>query len=142
MWYISPFLSDYRPRHGQRIDWVAVAFYSFFHIPHFTCVPTNWYTKFQISSATLVITLCQCTSVPAAIQAGILPDARVVVFGCTHTFVEALIQEGLRMDQRFVEHKLKPGESKSKIAFLNFSSGTIGKPRVKALLRSDLARIY
>ena len=110
--------------------------------PSTTWMPTNWYTKFQISSATLVITLCPCTSVPAAIQAGILSDTRVVVFGCTHTFMEALIQEGLRMDQRFVKHKLKPGESESKIVFLDFSSGTMGKPKVRALLRSDLAHVY
>lgn len=72
----------------------------------------------------------------AARQAGI-PDTRVVVFdevpGSAHTSVEALIQEGLRMDQCFVERKLKPGEAKSKIALLNFSSGTTGKPKVNAL---------
>jgi acyl-coenzyme A synthetase/AMP-(fatty) acid ligase len=76
------------------------------------------------------------TAVAAARQAGI-PDTRVVVFddvpGSAHTSVEALIQEGLRMDQCFVERKLKPGEAKSKIAFLNFSSGTTGKPKVRAL---------
>lgn len=73
----------------------------------------------------------------AARQAG-LPETRVVVLddvtGSTHTTVEALIQEGLRLNQCFVEPKLKPGEAKSKIAFLNFSSGTTGKPKVRGFV--------
>ncbi|KAF9236311.1 hypothetical protein BU15DRAFT_77152 [Melanogaster broomeanus] len=43
--------------------------------------------------------------------------------------VETLIQEGLTMERCFIEPRLKPGEAKSKIAFLNFSSGTTGKPK-------------
>lgn len=84
----------------------------------------------------LVIThpACLRTAVSAARRAGI-PDTHVVVFdevpGSAHPSVEALIQEGLRMDQCFIERKLKPGEARSKIALLNFSSGTTGKPKVR-----------
>ena len=80
----------------------------------------------------------------AARQAGV-PETRIVVLGevprGTHTAVEDLIQEGLRMDQCFVERKLKPGEAKSKIAFLNFSSGTTGKPKVSGSLDSRILLI-
>ncbi|KAG8214730.1 hypothetical protein J3R82DRAFT_9818 [Butyriboletus roseoflavus] len=92
----------------------------------------------KLTSATLVIAhpVSLSTAVSAARQAGI-PDTRIVVLGevpgSAHTTVEALIQEGLRMGQCFVERKLKPGEAKSKIAFLNFSSGTTGKPKAVAI---------
>ncbi|KAF8133972.1 amp dependent CoA ligase [Boletus edulis] len=94
--------------------------------------------QIQTTGATLVIThpVSLRTAVAAARQAGI-PDARVVVFdevpGSAHVSVEALVREGLRMDRCFLERKLKPGEAKSKIAFLNFSSGTTGKPKAVAI---------
>ncbi|KAH0832171.1 hypothetical protein J3R83DRAFT_13084 [Lanmaoa asiatica] len=94
--------------------------------------------QMQTTSATLVIThpVSLSTAVSAARRAG-LPETRVVVFGevpgSTCTTVEALIQEGLRIDRCFVEPKLKPGEAKSKIAFLNFSSGTTGKSKAVAI---------
>lgn len=94
--------------------------------------------QIQVTAATLVIAhpVSLRTAVAAARQAGI-PDTRVVVFdevpGSAHICLEALVQEGLRMDQCFVERKLKPGEAKSKVAFLNFSSGTTGKPKVRVL---------
>lgn len=90
----------------------------------------------KLTNATLVIThpVSLSTAVSAARQAGV-SETRVVLFGevpgSAYTTVEALIQEGLRMDQCFVEPRLKPGEAKSKIAFLNFSSGTTGKPKVR-----------
>ncbi|KAG9315614.1 hypothetical protein JVU11DRAFT_3256 [Chiua virens] len=94
--------------------------------------------QLELSKATLVI--CGSgslnTAVSAARQAG-LQESRVVVFdevpGGAHVSVEALVQEGLRMKQCFVEPRLKPGEAKTKLAFLNFSSGTTGKPKAVSI---------
>lgn len=99
----------------------------------------------QATDATLIITHPDSlgTAVSAARQAGI-PESRVLVFdgahGSTHPHatVDALIQEGLRMDPCFVERKLKPGEAKSKVAFLNFSSGTTGRPKVRCLALASI----
>lgn len=97
--------------------------------------------QIQATNATFVITHPESlsTAVSAARQAGI-PESRVVVFDVrgsaqthTHATVDALIQEGLRMDSCFVERKLEPGEAMSKVAFLSFSSGTTGKPKVRCL---------
>ena len=44
--------------------------------------------------------------------------------------VEDLIEEGLVQRQAFSERKLAPGEGKKKLAFLSFSSGTTGRPKV------------
>ena len=37
----------------------------------------------------------------------------------------------------FEERKLEPGEAKTKLAFLNFSSGTTGKPKVSSFSSSS-----
>ncbi|GLB45474.1 putative AMP-binding enzyme [Lyophyllum shimeji] len=49
--------------------------------------------------------------------------------------VNTLIQQGLSIpkDQAFVERRLRPGEAKTKLAFLSFSSGTTGKPKAVAI---------
>lgn len=69
----------------------------------------------------------------AARAAGLTPD-RVIVFdsvqGAKNVTVEALIQEGLSQRQAFTERQLAPGEGKKKLAFLSFSSGTTGRPKV------------
>jgi 4-coumarate--CoA ligase len=41
-----------------------------------------------------------------------------------------LIAYGLAHKPNFVERRLDPGEAKTKVAFLSFSSGTTGKPKV------------
>jgi 4-coumarate--CoA ligase len=45
-----------------------------------------------------------------------------------------LIAHGLADRPNFVERRLKPGEARTKIAFLSFSSGTTGKPKVCNIL--------
>ncbi|PFH53345.1 hypothetical protein AMATHDRAFT_138090 [Amanita thiersii Skay4041] len=79
------------------------------------------------------------TATEAARLAGI-PSDRIIVFDVpsmsVHTkypSVEQLVQEGLQSNQTFVERKLKPGEGKTKLAFLSFSSGTTGKPKAVAI---------
>jgi hypothetical protein len=44
--------------------------------------------------------------------------------------IDDLIVKGLRRPQGYVEPILKAGEAKTKLAFLSFSSGTTGKPKV------------
>ncbi|EMD37009.1 hypothetical protein CERSUDRAFT_114908 [Gelatoporia subvermispora B] len=43
--------------------------------------------------------------------------------------IHNLVEEGLSKPQSFVERRLKPGEGKTKIAFLSLSSGTTGRPK-------------
>lgn len=76
------------------------------------------------------------TALVAAKAAGISPD-RVIVFDATpnavdgHRTVGGLVNDGLkRKDPSFVERTLEPGEGRTKLAFLSFSSGTTGKPKV------------
>jgi acyl-CoA synthetase (AMP-forming)/AMP-acid ligase II len=44
-----------------------------------------------------------------------------------------LIAYGLAHPPNFVERRLRPGEGKTKVAFLSFSSGTTGKPKVRTI---------
>ena len=44
-----------------------------------------------------------------------------------------LISYGLAHPPNFVERRLRPGEGKTKVAFLSFSSGTTGKPKVSTI---------
>lgn len=48
-----------------------------------------------------------------------------------HHTIEHLVDQGLStVDPTMVERKLRPGEAKIKLAFLCFTSGTTGKPKV------------
>ncbi|KAI0314769.1 amp dependent CoA ligase [Amylostereum chailletii] len=47
--------------------------------------------------------------------------------------VDDLITLGLSNPANFVERRLSPGEAKTKLAFLSFSSGTTGKPKAVAI---------
>lgn len=44
--------------------------------------------------------------------------------------ISDLVSEGLSTPSSFKERKLALGEAKTKLAFLSFSSGTTGKPKV------------
>lgn len=74
------------------------------------------------------------TARAAAREAGLHPD-RLVLFdgapGSGARTLEELIARGLRAERTYVERRLRPGEGKTKIAFLSFSSGTTGKPKVR-----------
>ncbi|KAI8989129.1 hypothetical protein BD414DRAFT_326725 [Trametes punicea] len=62
-----------------------------------------------------------------------IPADRVVLFepvsGSQNPSVQELVVQGLREVQQFSERRLKPGEGKTKLALLCFSSGTTGKPK-------------
>lgn len=67
-----------------------------------------------------------------------IPHDRIVLLGgserVTPNFsghnVHNLIEHGLSQEANFVERRLEPGEAKTKVALLLFSSGTTGKPKV------------
>jgi acyl-CoA synthetase (AMP-forming)/AMP-acid ligase II len=74
---------------------------------------------------------------PTARKTG-LPTDRVVLFErlpnsspASHAAFQELVTEGLSKDSSFVERRLDPGEAKTKLAFLCFSSGTTGRPKVR-----------
>lgn len=76
------------------------------------------------------------TAIQAAKLAGI-PSNRVIVFGSgskagklPNITIQELIHQGLTKNPSFRERQLVPGESRTKLAFLCFSSGTTGKPKV------------
>ena len=78
------------------------------------------------------------TAEKAAREAGI-PSDRVVILDSPERFygeystLEGMVAEGLAKLPTFEERKLNPGEGKIKIALLNFSSGTTGRPKAVAI---------
>ena len=78
------------------------------------------------------------TSEQAARSAGI-PNERIVLldnpagYAGPYLTLDVLIRVGLSKDPTFVERRLNPGEAKTKIALLSFSSGTTGRPKAVAI---------
>jgi non-ribosomal peptide synthetase component F len=88
--------------------------------------------QLKVAHASLIITHSSSlhTALGAAQAAG-LPSERVITFDeSNQVSVDSLIQQGLRSEPNFVERRLQKGEAKTKVAFLSFSSGTTGKPKV------------
>jgi 4-coumarate--CoA ligase len=48
-------------------------------------------------------------------------------------FLEEFVVDGLRETPSYTERRLRPGEGKTKLAFLSFSSGTTGRPKAVAI---------
>lgn len=70
----------------------------------------------------------------AARTVGLTPGSIVLVDSVAsgkapYATVSGLIQEGSKKPKSYTERKLRPGEGKTKVAFLNFSSGTTGLPK-------------
>lgn len=87
--------------------------------------------QIRVVKATLIIAHSSSlhTALCAAHAAGI-PSDRVITFDeSTQPAVESIIQLGLSNEPAFVERRLAKGEGKTKVAFLNFSSGTTGTPK-------------
>ena len=90
--------------------------------------------QIQTAKATVLFIHPGCLKVglEGARKAGIRDD-RVVLFdgvpGDFHVTVSQLVKEGLTQPRRYVEPQLKPGEGKTKLALLLFSSGTTGRPK-------------
>ncbi|KJA20114.1 hypothetical protein HYPSUDRAFT_43470 [Hypholoma sublateritium FD-334 SS-4] len=77
-----------------------------------------------------------------AARAADLSPERIVLFDVEgtsahvreqHETVSSLIAFGLRNKTHYTERKLAPGEGRTKLAFLSFSSGTTGRPKAVAI---------
>ncbi|KAG7452393.1 amp dependent CoA ligase [Guyanagaster necrorhizus] len=82
------------------------------------------------ANAIIVYSTFLPTIIEAARAVGIPKDRIILIDGpsnSTHVSVENLIEYGNSKPMNFIERKLNPGESKTKLAFLSFSSGTTGK---------------
>ncbi|KAH7926478.1 acetyl-CoA synthetase-like protein [Leucogyrophana mollusca] len=101
--------------------------------PTYTC--DELVHQIETTKATVIVAhpVSLDTALAAARVSGI-PAGRVLTFGeSSQKSVDSLVKEGLSHNPNFVERKLKPGEGQTKIAFLNFSSGTTGKPKAVAI---------
>ncbi|KAG9315617.1 phenylacetyl-CoA ligase [Chiua virens] len=93
---------------------------------------------YQIQAIKASIIITHPESLPVALsaaQANKLPVDRIVLFDVdgashgTHVTVQNLVDEGLASPSTFQERVLRPGEGRTKLAFLKFSSGTTGRPK-------------
>lgn len=91
-----------------------------------------------MTKASLLVTHPDALSVAlSAARTAKLPTDRIVLIGDkslepmqrTQPTVQDLINQGLLTLPPFRDRKLSPGEGKTKIAFLKFSSGTTGRPK-------------
>jgi 4-coumarate--CoA ligase len=82
------------------------------------------------------------TSLSAARIAGI-PTDRIILLDRPHPHpshargipcIRDLIQDSLAQEPLFLERTLDPGEGKTKVAILSWSSGTTGKPKVHSFI--------
>ena len=99
--------------------------------------PNELAYQIQATKASLVIAHPESLSVAlSATRTTQLPAERIILFdvdGASYgaqTTVQNVIDEGLASTSTFQERVLQPGEGKTKVAFLNFSSGTTGTPKV------------
>ncbi|KAL6309430.1 phenylacetyl-CoA ligase [Sparassis latifolia] len=75
----------------------------------------------------------------AARKAGLAEDCIVLLdplAGVSYPTVHELIADGLATPSSFVERRLNPGENRTKLAFLSFSSGTTGRPKAVCIPHS------
>lgn len=106
--------------------------------------PAELQYQLEVTGAALLIAQPESlqTAISAAKSAGISLDRIIVlepVPGTSHPVLRDLIAYGLSQSPSFVERQLTPGESKTKVAFLCFSSGTTGKPKVSII--EDFERV-
>ena len=99
---------------------------------------------YQVQATGASIIIAHPESLQIALEvaetAGLLQD-RVVLFNAESSMstyskskrdtINDLVEYGLNMKTSFSEKRLNPGEAKTKLAFLSFSSGTTGQPKVK-----------
>ncbi|KAG2121568.1 hypothetical protein BD769DRAFT_1361304 [Suillus cothurnatus] len=97
---------------------------------------------YQISTVKAAVIISHPDSLKVALSsahaAGVSSE-RVILFDVEDAdtvqslTVQALVSQGLASAPSFTERKLAPGEGKTKVAFLNFSSGTTGRPKAVAI---------
>ncbi|KII86993.1 hypothetical protein PLICRDRAFT_177701 [Plicaturopsis crispa FD-325 SS-3] len=97
--------------------------------------------RYQAEEIKAALTFTLSASLPVVLEAGIAPDRIVLLdtpesaraFVGEYPTVNELVAYGLSQVPSFVERKLAPGEAKTKLAFLSFSSGTTGRPKAVAI---------
>ena len=97
--------------------------------------------QLELVKATLVFThsTCLTTAVEAARLVGLTEDRIVIIdtrppsVSVAYASLDGLINSGRIGSTSFIEQRLRPGEAKTKVAFLCFSSGTTGKPKAVAI---------
>ncbi|KAF5360393.1 hypothetical protein D9756_004584 [Leucocoprinus leucothites] len=97
---------------------------------------------YQLQATKATVLIAGVDGLPAAEAAakehGLSSD-RLLVFNAADSSkigkvsVEDMVQLGRTHASSFQERKLKPGEGKTKLAFLSFSSGTTGRPKAVAI---------
>ncbi|KAG6372892.1 hypothetical protein JVT61DRAFT_7328 [Boletus reticuloceps] len=97
---------------------------------------------YQIQAIKASVIIAHPDALPVALSAcrtTMLPAHRIILFNAdgasydAHTTVQDVIDEGLASTSTFQERVLQLGEGKTKVAFLNFSSGTTGRPKAIAI---------
>ncbi|KAL0951462.1 hypothetical protein HGRIS_008150 [Hohenbuehelia grisea] len=97
--------------------------------------------QLQTTKAALILVHPECipTALAAARKSNISPT-RIAQLSLPQASTNAeivcvddLIEFGVSRKPNFIERRLSPGESKTKLAFFNFSSGTTGKPKAVAI---------
>ncbi|KAG6333812.1 hypothetical protein ID866_5272, partial [Astraeus odoratus] len=108
--------------------------------PSFT--PAELVYQVEVTKASILVAHPETLQVVlSAVQTTHLPTDRIVLFNTAappssqgmFLTVQDLISQGLSIPSSFRERHLRPGEGKTKIAFLNFSSGTTGRPKAVAI---------
>lgn len=96
--------------------------------------------QLQLTKASLLFTHSSSLAAAeaAARDAGIPPERIVILdlpsgYSGPYVTLNALVRDGLKKLPTFTERRLSPGEAKTKIALLNFSSGTTGRPKAVAI---------
>lgn len=98
--------------------------------------------EYQLSTTKTVSIIVHPAFLPAASEAASkcgIPAERIILLSDSqpskskdvHPHLDDLIAYGLSQKPNFVERRLAKGEAKTKLAFLSFSSGTTGKPKVR-----------
>ncbi len=106
--------------------------------PAYTADELLYQLNLTKASAIFVHSANQPVAEKAAQDAGI-SSSRIAILDspkghtADHPTFDRLVLEGLAKLPTFEERKLSPGEGKTKIALLNFSSGTTGRPKAVAI---------
>lgn len=104
--------------------------------PSYTTSELSYQLGLVNAKAIIAHPSCLKTALEAARQHGLTEANIYVLRGDAppgFSRVDDLVVEGLNSAPNYVERKLEPGEGKTKLAFLSFSSGTTGKPKVRCL---------